>query len=84
MVLRARGEQDLRGVIDRQVPPQGSEDRPGPGDGEGLAGPGHGARQVGGAARLQRLLDTDVGGLCQLWRGETRKLDLRGDPAVRL
>lgn len=87
VVLRAGCEQDLRGVRGLQVQSRGSEGSPCPGDGEGhrpITGPWHRACQVAGAAGLQGLLDPDIRGLCQRWRGEKERPDPRGDPRVCL
>ena len=85
MVLRAWDEQDLRGVISLQAQSRRFEGRPCPGDGGGqhpITGPQHRACQVTEAARLQGLLDPDIRSLCQLWRGEKERPDLRGDSPV--
>ena len=75
VVLRTGGEQELRGVIGLQVQSQRSERSSRPGEGEGghpITDPGHRACEVAGRARRQGLLDTDIRGLCQRWRGDTR------------
>ena len=84
VILRAGGEQDLRGVIVLLgVQSQGSEGSPGPGDGGGrgpVTGLRQGAFEVAAGAGLQGLLDVDVGGPCSCWRGEMERPDPEGDP----
>lgn len=68
MILRAGGEQDLRGVIGLLgVQSRGSEGIPGPGDG-GRRGPVTGLRQgafeAATGAGLQGLIDVDIGSPC--------------------
>lgn len=86
MILRAGGEQDLRGVIGlRGVQSRGSEGSPGPRDGGGLGpvtGLWQGAFEVAAGAGLQGLLDVDIGGPCSCWRGEMERPDPKGHPYV--